>query len=88
MNCVCPGYIETDLTAGLKKDVGFDAAVRDRNPQGRWGKADEFRGVVAFLSSDAASYVNGANLVVDGGFIESFHAGGVGWRGQGGVTTA
>lgn len=116
VNCVCPGYIETEFTAPIKRDSGFDAVVCDRNPQGRWGQASqakpshvsgdtqrratrtptppwlgqahEFRGVVAFLASDAASYVNGASLVVDGGFTESFHVGGVGWRGQGGVTNS
>ena len=34
VNCVCPGYISTDLTAGLKADAGFDAAVQERNPLG------------------------------------------------------
>ena len=82
-----PGYISTDLTAGLQADAGFDAAVKERNPLGRWGGAAEYRGVVAFLASDAASYVNGASLVVDGGFTETFHVGGVGWSTHGGVST-
>ena len=46
VNCVCPGYISTDLTAGLKADAGFDAAVQERNPLGRWGCVGEFLGVV------------------------------------------
>lgn len=50
VNCVCPGYISTDLTAGLKADAGFDAAVQERNPLGRWGCVGEFQGVVAFLT--------------------------------------
>jgi NAD(P)-dependent dehydrogenase (short-subunit alcohol dehydrogenase family) len=44
INQVCPGYIATDLTAGLKADAGFDAVVQERNPLGRWGGVGEFRG--------------------------------------------
>ena len=41
VNCVCPGYIETEFTAPIKRDSGFDAVVCDRNPQGRWGQASQ-----------------------------------------------
>jgi len=73
VNCIAPGYFATDLTKPLRDNEGFDAKVRRRNPLGRWGIARELAGPCAFLCSDAASYVNGAMLVVDGGMISTFH---------------
>jgi len=78
VNMVGPGYIETDLTASLKGNRGFSDEVNSRTPVGRWGQPHEIAGPVAFLASPAASYVNGATLVVDGGMIETFHFGGAG----------
>ena len=73
VNCVGPGYIETDLTRPLQDNRVFDANVCGRTPVGRWGRPAEIAAPVVFLASDAASYVNGATIVVDGGLTSSFH---------------
>jgi gluconate 5-dehydrogenase len=68
VNAVAPGYFRTDLTASLSADAAFDGWVRQRTPAGRWGDPVELAGAAVFLASDAASYVNGQLLYVDGGF--------------------
>jgi 3-oxoacyl-[acyl-carrier protein] reductase len=71
VNALCPGYIDTPLNAGIVAalgDDGFaDAYARDSIPLGRPGKAAEVAAVYAFLASDDASFMNGAEVVVDGG---------------------
>ncbi len=69
VNCVSPGLIETPLTASLLADPTARTAVERATPLGRAGTADEVASVVAFLASDLAAYVTGANLVVDGGSL-------------------
>jgi gluconate 5-dehydrogenase len=66
-NAIAPGYFATDLTEAIKSRSEFDAHIRSRTPLGRWGTPDELAGPAVFLSSEAASYVNGHILVVDGG---------------------
>ncbi|MAB19926.1 MAG: 3-oxoacyl-ACP reductase FabG [Microbacterium sp.] len=64
-NVVAPGFIETDMTAGLPEQTQAD--YKKSIPAGRFGSSDEVAGVVAWLASDAAAYVSGAVIPVDGG---------------------
>jgi gluconate 5-dehydrogenase len=68
VNAVAPGYFKTDLTAPLSADAEFDAWLCKRTPAGRWGDPEELAGAAVFLASDAASYVCGQILYLDGGF--------------------
>ncbi|HEY1115791.1 MAG TPA: 2-dehydro-3-deoxy-D-gluconate 5-dehydrogenase KduD [Chitinophagaceae bacterium] len=69
VNGIAPGYIATDNTEALRADSERSKAILDRIPAGRWGEADDFRGPVVFLCSEAGHYVNGHVLVVDGGWM-------------------
>ncbi len=64
-NVVAPGFIETDMTASLPEDT--KAAYVKAIPAGRFAQADEVAAAVRFLASDAAAYISGAVLPVDGG---------------------
>lgn len=67
VNAVCPGYIDTPLLSVLPPDV--KQSLVDLHPIGRLGKPEEVANVVAFLASDEASFVNGAAILVDGGYV-------------------
>ncbi|MEI8177464.1 SDR family oxidoreductase [Aestuariivirga sp.] len=67
VNAIAPGYFATELNTALLEDKVFSAWVEGRTPAGRWAKPEELGGAVVFLASDAASYVNGHVLAVDGG---------------------
>jgi gluconate 5-dehydrogenase len=66
-NAIAPGYFDTPLNAALVANPEFSAWLEKRTPAGRWGKVEELVGACVFLSSDAASFVNGHVLYVDGG---------------------
>ena len=70
-NAIAPGYFDTPLNAALVADADFSAWLEKRTPAGRWGKVEELSGAAIFLASDAASFVNGHVLYVDGGITAS-----------------
>jgi glucose 1-dehydrogenase len=68
-NAVAPGKIVTSAPGDLSADEESLAYVRSRTPFSRLGRPDDVAGAVAFLASDAATYVSGATLLVDGGWM-------------------
>ena len=71
INALAPGYFATELNTALLNDEAFTKWVEARTPAGRWAKPEELGGAVVFLASNAASYVNGHVLAVDGGLSVS-----------------
>ena len=69
VNAIAPGYIETDNTEALRNDPDRSTSILQRIPANRWGKPSDFAGPAIFLASDAASYVHGTILTVDGGWM-------------------
>lgn len=72
VNAIGPGYFETEMNQAHLANEEFNAWVKGRTPLRRWGKPPEIAGAAVFLASDAASYVNGHQLMVDGGFGSVF----------------
>lgn len=69
VNAIAPGYIATDNTEALRKDPVRAESILSRIPAGRWGKPTDFAGPTVFLASEAAAYMNGTIVVVDGGWM-------------------
>ncbi|WP_275423788.1 SDR family oxidoreductase [Virgisporangium ochraceum] len=69
VNAIAPGYIATDNTRALREQPERNRAILERIPAGRWGSPDDLAGATVFLASDAAAYVNGTVLAVDGGWL-------------------
>ena len=69
VNAIAPGYIDTDNTEALRADPVRSQQILSRIPAGRWGKTEDFGGPAVFLASDAAAYVHGVTLLVDGGWM-------------------
>ncbi|NDW43572.1 SDR family oxidoreductase [Ruegeria sp. PrR005] len=71
VNAIAPGYFKTPLNQALVDDPAFSEWLAKRTPAGRWGNVEELVGAAVFLSSDAATFVNGHTLFVDGGITAS-----------------
>jgi NAD(P)-dependent dehydrogenase (short-subunit alcohol dehydrogenase family) len=69
VNAIAPGYVETELTRGGLENPVWAARWADLTPLGRVGQPSEIASLAAFLSSDAASYMTGSVVVVDGGYL-------------------
>ena len=68
-NAILPGWIDTPFTqAGRQQVPGLHERVLARTPAGRWGEPSDFAGAAVFLASAASNFVNGASIVVDGGY--------------------
>jgi len=71
VNAIAPGVFRTDLNAALLDSTPRGQELLQRTPMGRFGKTEELIGAAVYLASDAASFVTGQTLVVDGGFLAS-----------------
>ena len=71
VNAIAPGVFHTDLNANLLDNTPRGRELVMRTPMGRFGRTEELVGAAVYLSSDAASFVTGGTLVVDGGFLAS-----------------
>jgi NAD(P)-dependent dehydrogenase (short-subunit alcohol dehydrogenase family) len=69
VNAIAPGWITTELTRPAFEDAARSAAILARTPMARWGEPDDVASVVLFLLSDAARFVTGVVLPVDGGYL-------------------
>lgn len=69
VNAIAPGYIKTANTAPIRADKSRNDEILGRIPAGHWAEPYELMGIAVYLSSDAANYVNGAVVPVDGGYL-------------------
>ena len=69
VNAIAPGWFETELTEPVRNDPVRSASILGRVPAGRFGRPEELAGAAVFLASEAASFVHGAVLAVDGGWL-------------------
>ena len=68
VNCLCPGFIATNLTRTLREDADMLAKLESLHPMGRLGRADEVAHAALYLASEESGFVTGATLAVDGGY--------------------
>lgn len=69
VNAIGPGYFKTEMTRPLYEDEKFNRWVEERTPMRRWGSPEELGGAAVFLASDAADFITGQVLYVDGGWL-------------------
>ena len=69
VNGIAPGYMDTELNTALKNDATRYQAITSRIPAGRWGTANDMKGITLLLASDASDYINGVTIPVDGGWM-------------------
>ena len=74
VNAIAPGYFVTDINKERLKDEAFAGKIKGRTPAGRWGDPSELGGPILFLLSNAASYISGQLLFVDGGMSHYLHS--------------
>jgi 2-deoxy-D-gluconate 3-dehydrogenase len=69
VNCIAPGYIETELSGVLQSDPIRGPQILERIPVGRWANTDELAGLCVFLASNASNYMHGSIVPIDGGWL-------------------
>jgi NAD(P)-dependent dehydrogenase (short-subunit alcohol dehydrogenase family) len=68
VNAICPGWFETEMTAGLQANPETNAQILAKVPMGRWGKPEEVGTLAVYLCSDDAAFITGTSIVIDGGW--------------------
>ncbi len=72
VNAIAPGYMKTDLNEAFFHDPAYEQRTKnitERIPAGRWGTGDDMKGITVFLASEAADYLSGCVIPVDGGYL-------------------
>ena len=69
VNAIAPGYMATEMTEALQNSAERAPAILARIPSGRWGTPEDMKGLAVFLASDAAEYIQGQVIAVDGGWM-------------------
>lgn len=69
VNCIAPGYMDTEMNTAIKDNQIRNKQILDRIPTNRWGKPEDLIGTAIFLSSAASDYINGITIPVDGGWL-------------------
>lgn len=69
INCIAPGYIDTEMNTALISNETRNRQILERIPAARWGKPSDLVGTALFLASPASDYINGFTIAVDGGWL-------------------
>ncbi len=69
INCIAPGYMDTEMNTALLADATRSRQILERIPAGRWGKPEDMVGAAVYLASRASDYVNGTTITIDGGWM-------------------
>jgi 2-dehydro-3-deoxy-D-gluconate 5-dehydrogenase len=69
VNCIAPGYMDTEMNTAIKNDETRNRQILERIPAARWGKPSDLVGTAIFLASAASDYVSGYTIAVDGGWL-------------------